>query len=385
LSYLFIENQLIAKPFFEDQFGGDDMEKYEIVKAVENFKERLQALKDVIGLEGTITQIKQNESLMLESGFWDNARQATTLVQKTNELKDSVSTYDQLSNRLNDLEMILELDDESLFGEVDSVIAKMDKDIEEFEVKWLLSGEYDRMNAIVDLHPGAGGTEAQDWALMLFRMYKRFAERHNFEFELIDYQEALEAGIKSVTFSIKGKNAYGIMKCEKGVHRLIRISPFDSNARRHTSFASCTVIPEIDDQIEVNIRPEDIKVDTYRSSGAGGQHVNKTDSAVRLTHLKTGIVVTCQNERSQIQNRERAMQVLKSKLFQLEIEERQNKIDTINGDLSENTFGSQIRSYILHPYAMVKDHRTDVESSNPQAVLDGDLDIFINAYLRKVK
>jgi peptide chain release factor 2 len=321
----------------------------------------------------------------VSSGFWDITRQATTLVQKTNELKDSVSTYNQLSNRLNDLEMILELDDESLFGEVDPVIAKMDKDIEEFEVKWLLSGEYDRMNAIVDLHPGAGGTEAQDWALMLFRMYKRFAERHNFEFELIDYQEALEAGIKSVTFSIKGKNAYGIMKCEKGVHRLIRISPFDSNARRHTSFASCTVIPEIDDQIEVNIRPEDIKVDTYRSSGAGGQHVNKTDSAVRITHLKTGIVVTCQNERSQIQNRERAMQVLKSKLFQLEIEERQSKIDTINGDLSENTFGSQIRSYILHPYAMVKDHRTDVESSNPQAVLDGDLDIFINAYLRKVK
>lgn len=361
------------------------MEKYEIVKAVENFKERLQALKNVIGMETTLAQIKQNESLMLESGFWDNARQATTLVQKTNELKDSVSTYDQLSNRLNDLEMILELDDESLFGEVDSVIAKINTDIEEFEVKWLLSGEYDRMNAIVDLHPGAGGTEAQDWALMLFRMYKRFAERHNFEFELIDYQEALEAGIKSVTFSIKGKNAYGIMKCEKGVHRLIRISPFDSNARRHTSFASCTVIPEIDDQIEVNIRPEDIKVDTYRSSGAGGQHVNKTDSAVRITHLKTGIVVTCQNERSQIQNRERAMQVLKSKLFQLEIEERQSKIDTINGDLSENTFGSQIRSYILHPYAMVKDHRTDVESSNPQAVLDGDLDNFINAYLRKVK
>ena len=238
------------------------------------------------------------------------------------------------------------------------------------------------MNAILELHPGAGGTEAQDWALMLYRMYKRYAERNHFDFELLDYEEANDAGIKSATFVIKGKNAYGILKGEKGVHRLVRISPFDSNARRHTSFVALNVTPEIDNTIDVEINPDDLKIDTYRSSGAGGQHINKTDSAVRITHLPTGIVVSCQNQRSQIQNREKAMQILKSKLYQLEMEKQEKMLKSIGGELSDNAFGSQIRSYVLHPYSMVKDHRTNVESSNPTNVLDGDIDIFIDAYLK---
>ena len=237
----------------------------------------------------------------------------------------------------------------------------------------------------MELHPGAGGTESQDWALMLYRMYKRYAERNNFDFELLDYQEASDAGIKSVTFAVKGPNAYGILKGEKGVHRLVRISPFDSNARRHTSFVACNVMPEIDDNVEIVINPEDIKIDTYRSSGAGGQNVNKTESAVRITHIPTGIVVNCQNERSQIQNRERAMQVLKSKLYQKMLEEKENLKKNIGTPITDNAFGSQIRSYVLHPYAMVKDHRTNVESSSPSNVLDGDLELFLNAYLKWYK
>ena len=241
------------------------------------------------------------------------------------------------------------------------------------------------MNAILELHPGAGGTESQDWAFMLFRMYKRYAERNNFDFELIDYLEANDAGIKSVTFLIKGLNTYGILKGEKGVHRLVRISPFDANSRRHTSFAACNVMPEIDEHIDIKINQEDLKIDTYRSSGAGGQHVNTTDSAVRITHLPTGIVVSCQNERSQIQNREKALHILKSKLYQKLQDEQDRLKKNIGTPLTDNAFGSQIRSYILHPYAMVKDHRTGMESSNPNDILDGNLDEFINAYLKWYK
>jgi peptide chain release factor 2 len=247
----------------------------------------------------------------------------------------------------------------------------------------LLNKEYDHCDAIIELHPGAGGTEAQDWAEMIFRMYRRYAEAHNFEFEVVDYLDGDEAGIKSVTFIVHGVNAYGYLKSERGVHRLVRISPFDSNARRHTSFCSCTVIPSVDMDVNIEIKPEDIKVDTYRASGAGGQHVNKTDSAIRITHFKTGIVVTCQNERSQIQNKEQDMKVLKNKLLLKKLEEQSQELNAIKGNKMNIEFGSQIRSYVMHPYSMVKDHRTNVETSNVDKVLDGELDMFINEYLTR--
>ena len=293
--------------------------------------------------------------------------------------------YDNLLSKLDEIIIALELDDEDLYSIVEENINSLELELKAFENELLLNEEFDKKNAILELHPGAGGTESQDWALMLYRMYKRYAERHNFKFELIDYQEGNEAGIKSVTFSINGKHAYGMLKGESGVHRLVRISPFDSVSRRHTSFVSCTVIPDIDEAIEINIADEDIRVDTYRASGAGGQHINKTDSAVRITHIPTGIVVCSQSQRSQIQNREKAMQVLKSRLYQKEYEAQENKKKEAAGEMMENGWGSQIRSYILHPYSLVKDHRTSVESSQPQNVLDGDLDEFLVSYLQWLK
>ncbi len=358
------------------------MEKYEIVKWVDNLQKRLNDMNEVLQIAQLRKKIDESEQIMASDDFWQDAKKASKFVQFTNDLKENVNDYDTLAKDLEDIQVILELNDESLFQDADTLIKKLDHHLEELEIRFLLDGEYDHLNAIIELHPGAGGTESQDWALMLFRMYKRYAERNHFKFELLDYLEANDAGIKSVTFMISGKNAYGILKGEKGVHRLVRISPFDSNARRHTSFAACNVTPEIDDNIEINIKPEELKIDTYRSTGAGGQHVNTTDSAVRITHLPTGIVVSCQNERSQIQNRERAMQVLKSKLYQKMQEEQMELKRNIGTPLTDNAFGSQIRSYVLHPYAMVKDHRTNVESSNPSDVLDGDLEIFLNAYLK---
>lgn len=358
------------------------MEKFEIVKAYENFKERLEQLNKVLNVEAMQVKINDYEAKMGESNFWDDQKAATALLQTTNDMKETLATYQKLCRDNDELETFILLDDESLFDETDELIKTLARDLEHFEVALLLNEEYDHLNAIMELHPGAGGTESQDWALMLYRMYKRYAERNNYEFELLDYQEANDAGVKSVTFLIKGKNTYGILKGEKGVHRLVRISPFDSNARRHTSFVACNVTPEIDNTINVEINTEDIKVDTYRSSGAGGQHINKTESAIRITHLPTGIVVNCQNQRSQIQNREFAMRVLMSKLHQLEQTRKQQELRNISGELTDNAFGSQIRSYVLHPYAMVKDHRTGAESSNPNNVLDGDLDLFINAYLK---
>ncbi len=285
-------------------------------------------------------------------------------------------------SKLEEIAIVLELDDESLFDECEKSIKNLNKELELFENELLLSDEFDLKNAIIELHPGAGGTESQDWALMLYRMYKRYAEKTNYQLELIDYQEASDAGIKSVTFLVSGKYAYGMLKGESGVHRLVRISPFDSSARRHTSFASCSVIPEFDSDIEVEILEEDLRIDTYRASGAGGQHINKTDSAVRITHLPTGIVVCSQSQRSQIQNREKAMTILKSRLYQLELEKQEQQKKSVMGELSDNGWGSQIRSYILHPYALVKDHRTNHESNQPQVVLDGELDDFINSYLK---
>ena len=285
-----------------------------------------------------------------------------------------------------DLTVLVEMADEeedlSVLSEVKEGVASLTKRLEQMKLETLLSGPYDKNNAILTLHAGAGGTEAQDWAEMLFRMYVRWAERRGFQTETLDYLAGEEAGIKSVTFLISGLNAYGYAKAEKGVHRLVRISPFDASGRRHTSFASLEVMPELDDDVKIDINPEDLKVDTYRASGAGGQHINKTDSAIRITHLPTGIVVSCQNERSQHKNRDIAMKMLMAKLMELKEQENQEKIEDLKGDLKEIAWGSQIRSYVFHPYNLVKDHRTGFEMGNIGAVMDGDLDGFINAYLK---
>lgn len=282
------------------------------------------------------------------------------------------------------LELIKETPDleiqELLSNDVDSIRGRL----ESLEIMVLLDGKYDSLGAILEIHSGAGGTEACDWANMLYRMYTRWCEKHGFHIEEINNEAGDEAGIKSVMAFITGKNAFGYLKCERGVHRLVRISPFDSNSRRHTSFASVEVTPLFDgNDVDIEIKESDIKIDVYRSSGAGGQHVNKTESAVRITHLPTGIVVTCQNERSQIQNKERAMEVLKNKLYQLEIQKREERMKEMKSDMKKIDFGSQIRSYVMHPYSLVKDHRTNVENTNVEAVLDGDLDLFINTYLKK--
>ena len=276
----------------------------------------------------------------------------------------------------------MEEQDEEVIPEVRQTYKQLLKSIDKLEVEVLLNGKYDKNNAIISLHPGAGGTESQDWAEMLYRMYTRWAVKNGFEIKEMDYQAGDEAGIKSVTAIVSGTNAYGYLKCEKGVHRLIRISPFDASGRRHTSFASLEVVPEITDDIQIDIKQEDLRIDTYRASGAGGQHVNKTDSAIRITHIPTGIVVTCQTERSQIQNKENAMRMLKSKLYEIKEQEQKETIEDLKGNYKEIAWGSQIRTYVFHPYNMVKDHRTNHEEGNVNAVMDGDLDEFIDAYLK---
>lgn len=306
-------------------------------------------------------------------------------MQKIKGLRDKIARYRELKSLWDDLKTLVELaieeDDESVLDEVKTNYKKLTLDLENMKLETLLSGKYDKNNAIITLHAGAGGTEAQDWCEMLYRMYTHWAERRGYSVETLDFLDGEEAGLKSITFLVEGLNAYGYAKCEKGVHRLVRISPFDSAARRHTSFASCEVMPEIDDDIEVDINPEDLRVDTYRSSGAGGQHINKTESAIRITHIPTGVVVTCQNERSQHKNRETAMKMLKSKLIEIAEREQKEKIEDLKGVQMEIGWGSQIRSYVFHPYTMVKDHRTNYEVGNINAVMDGDIDGFINAYL----
>ncbi len=325
---------------------------------------------------------------MSEPGFWDDNESAQKLIAENNAIKSVVDQYEKLSQQQEDLAAMIELveeeSDEAMEAEIREAIDQLVAGLKSFELQLMLNEPYDKSNAILELHPGAGGTESQDWAEMLLRMYRRWAEQHDYKVEVLDYLPGDEAGVKSVTLLIRGHNAYGYLKAEKGVHRLVRISPFDASGRRHTSFVSCDIMPEIDDDnSEIEVRPEDLRVDTYRSSGAGGQHVNKTESAVRLTHLPTGIVTACQTERSQIQNRERAMRMLKSKLLERRIEEQQKEIAEIKGEQLEIGWGSQIRSYVFHPYSMVKDHRTNVETGNVQAVMDGELDVFIDAYLRK--
>lgn len=326
------------------------------------------------------------EEKMSAPDFWDDNEKAQGVIAEMNAVKSSVDQYEKLQQEYEDAAMMAELADEegeeSLMEEIAEAVASLKKKLEDFELNLLLNQPYDKMNAILELHPGAGGTESQDWGQMLLRMYTRWAEKRGFKVEVLDYLPGDEAGIKSVTLLIKGFNAYGYLKAEKGVHRLVRISPFDSSGRRHTSFVSCDVVPEITEDVDVEIRTEDLKIDTYRASGAGGQHINTTDSAVRITHLPTGIVVTCQNERSQIKNRERAMTMLRSKLYERKIEEQQKELDEIRGEQSDIAWGSQIRSYVFHPYSMVKDHRTSVETGNVGAVMDGDLDLFIDGYLR---
>ncbi|MDF2535093.1 MAG: peptide chain release factor 2 [Bacillales bacterium] len=323
---------------------------------------------------------------MTAPGFWDNQETAQIIIGESNILKEQVHAFLKMYTSYENLDLSFELikeePDIELQDELERELIALENVLEQYELQQLLNEEHDHCNAILELHPGAGGTESQDWGSMLLRMYTRWAEKRGFKVETLDYLPGDEAGIKSVTLSIKGHNAYGYLKAEKGVHRLVRVSPFDSSGRRHTSFASCEVIPELDDSIEIEIRTEDLKIDTYRASGAGGQHINTTDSAIRITHLPTGSVVTCQSERSQIKNRDTAMKMLKAKLYQLKIEEQERELAEIRGEQKEIGWGSQIRSYVFMPYQLVKDHRTDAESGNVQAVMDGDIDSFIHSFLR---
>lgn len=327
----------------------------------------------------------QLEEVSMDNAFWNDTERAQRVLQELKGYKDIIEKYNKLCASLEDILVLIEManeeEDMELAEEAKEEAKAFREKYEAMRIATMLDGEYDRNNAILELHSGAGGTESCDWVAMLYRMYTRWAEAHGYKVEVLDYLDGDEAGIKSVTIQVSGENAYGYLKSEKGIHRLVRISPFDSSGRRHTSFASCDVMPELTDEISIDIKPEDLRIDTYRSTGAGGQHVNTTDSAVRITHIPTNIVVQCQNERSQIQNRERAMQMLRAKLHEKEEEERLEKMDGIRGEKKEIAWGSQIRSYVFHPYNLVKDHRTSEETGNSSAVMDGDIDRFMNAYL----
>ena len=318
--------------------------------------------------------------------FWNDPEVSQNKMKEVKSLKDDVATYAALSAQYDDIETMIEMgyeeNDPELIPEIDQMMKEFVQTYEDIRMKTLLSGEYDRNNAIVSLHAGAGGTESCDWAAMLYRMYTRWADKKEFSVEVLDSLDGEEAGIKSITFQVNGENAYGYLKSEKGVHRLVRISPFNAAGKRQTSFVSCDVMPDIEEDVDVEIREEDIRIDTFRSSGAGGQHINKTSSAVRITHLPTGIVVQCQNERSQLFNKDKAMQMLKAKLYLLKQEENAAKAAGIRGEVTDIGWGNQIRSYVMQPYTMVKDHRTGVESGNVDAVMDGNIDPFINGYLK---
>ena len=324
------------------------------------------------------------EARMAAADFWDNKEKAQATVAQLSACRGVIEPYERLTKKLDDLTVGLELaaEDPDFAAELETVAEELRKGIADLEIYSFLAGPFDRKNFYFSIHAGAGGTESCDWAQMLLRMYRRYFERCGWKEELIDHQPGEEAGIKSVTMKVEGPYAYGYMKGEKGVHRLVRISPFDSNARRHTSFVSVDVFPEIDDDIDVEIDENDLRIDTYRSSGAGGQHINKTSSAIRITHFPTGIVVTCQNERSQFQNKDKAMQMLKAKLYMLKQQENAEKLSDIRGDVKDINFGNQIRSYVMQPYTLVKDHRTNAENGNIQAVMDGDIDYFISEYLK---
>ncbi|WP_374044463.1 peptide chain release factor 2 [uncultured Clostridium sp.] len=352
---------------------------------IKKFIEELRVSLDKEALE---KQLQELDLKMQEPGFWEDIKRAEEVTKESKRIKDKIDKFDSLVTRVEDVEILAELieeDDEDSINEVISEIKSIEKDVEEYRIKLLLSGEYDRNDAILTLHAGVGGSDANDWTEMLLRMYTRWCEKKGFKVETIDYLEGDEAGIKSVTLNVKGEFAYGYLKAEKGVHRLVRISPFNANGKRQTSFASVEVLPELTKDQDIEIRSEDLKIDTYRASGAGGQHVNKTESAIRITHLPTGIVVQCQSERSQFSNKDTAMSMLKSKLIDLKERAHKEKIEDLTGDLKDMGWGSQIRSYVFHPYNMVKDHRTGEETANLNAVMNGEIDNFITAYLKNNK
>lgn len=338
---------------------------------------------DFAGLKEKLDQISKTTE---QEGFWDDHQAAQKLLKERKNIETKIMAYKSLSSEFEDIEVLIDMameeEDQSMIPEIQKAYEDYKEKAETLRIRTLLNGEYDNNNAIISIHAGSGGTDAQDWAEMLLRMYTRWSESKRYKAKILDYQDADEGGIKSATLLIEGENAYGYLKNEKGVHRVVRISPFDSSGRRHTSFASLDVMPEIDDNITVDINPDDLRIDTFRSSGAGGQHVNKTDSAIRITHIPTNIVVSCQNERSQHQNKETAMKVLMSKLIELKEQEHKANLDELKGDYSQITWGSQIRSYVFHPYSLVKDHRTNAEVGNVHAVMDGELDYFINEKLK---
>ncbi|MDE5936574.1 MAG: peptide chain release factor 2 [Ruminococcus sp.] len=352
------------------------------------YRKEMEELADVLNIKGAKERIEELNAETAAEGFWDDLENSQKVLQETKALERKIEKFNKLNNSLEDtitlIELSIEEDDESSVDEIKSEAAAFKAKLEDEKLSTLLTGEYDNSNAILTFHAGAGGTEAQDWTEMLYRMYNMWAERHDYKVTLMDYLDGDDAGIKSASILIEGENAYGYMKSESGVHRLVRISPFDSSGRRHTSFAALEVMPEIDDSIEVEIRDEDIEMEVYRSSGAGGQKVNKTSSAVRLIHRPTGIVVSCQTQRSQYQNKDYAMKMLRSKLVEIKEREHLEKIEDIKGVQREIAWGSQIRSYVFMPYTLAKDHRTGFENGNIQAVMDGDIDGFINAYLKSL-
>ncbi|MDR1116696.1 MAG: peptide chain release factor 2 [Oscillospiraceae bacterium] len=360
----------------------------EYKQKINSLKPGLRELEGALNLSAVRRELEELDAKSAEDGFWNDIENSQRTLQKVKQLKDKLAVYDSLASQLEEAETICELaieeSDDSMLEELEDAYARLEAMLESATLQTLLSGEYDKNNAIISFHAGAGGTEAQDWAQMLYRMYTRWAERRGFGYKVLDYLDGDEAGLKSAVISIEGPNAFGYLKGEMGVHRLVRISPFDSSGRRHTSFAAVEIMPEISDDVEIDIKDEDLKVDTYRSGGAGGQHVNKTESAIRITHVPTGIVVACQNERSQHQNREVAMRMLRSKLVEIKEREHLDKIGDIKGVQKAIEWGSQIRSYVFMPYTLAKDHRTGYENGNINAVMDGDIDGFINAYLRSL-
>ncbi|MBS5604598.1 peptide chain release factor 2 [Clostridium sp. AF18-27] len=360
---------------------------------LDNFKYTLSTydkplveVRDSLDLDNKVRRIAELDKSMEEPGFWDDPEKSTRMVREAKNLKDDVETYRELEQEYDDIQVMIQMgyeeNDASVIPDIQEMLDHFIKTLEDMRLKLLLSGEYDKNNAILRLNAGAGGTESCDWCSMLYRMYCRWAERKGFKYEVLDFLDGDEAGIKSVTIQVNGENAYGYLRSEHGVHRLVRISPFNAAGKRQTSFVSCDVMPDIEADLDVEVNADDIRVDTYRSSGAGGQHINKTSSAIRITHMPTGIVVTCQNERSQFQNKDKAMQMLKAKLYMLKQQESAAKAAGIRGEVKDIGWGNQIRSYVLQPYTMVKDHRTGEESGNVDAVLDGSIDSFISAYLR---
>ncbi|MFR4286542.1 MAG: peptide chain release factor 2 [Enterococcus italicus] len=363
------------------------MEISELKNELATMQTQINSFRGSLDLDKLEEDIAEAENRMAEPGFWDDTQSAQKVINENNSNKEAFDQFHELADELEELEVLLEMIQEEPDDEMEQELATRASELlgkmSAYELAMLLDGPYDHNNAIIELHPGAGGTESQDWGSMLLRMYQRWADKRGFQVETLDYLPGDEAGIKSVTLLIKGRNAFGYLKSEKGVHRLVRISPFDSANRRHTSFCSVDVMPELDDTIDIEINSDDLKIDTYRASGAGGQHINKTESAVRITHIPTGTVVASQAQRSQLKNREQAMGMLKAKLYQLEVEKQEQEAAALRGEQMEIGWGSQIRSYVFHPYSMVKDHRTNFETGNVQAVMDGDIDGFIDAYLKQ--